>query len=81
MSSSRPPNSRNTTSAVPYVTDPESLILPDGPVGEDAAELLQEFAHPHHHAAEDTLVGSSDDEGDDGSKTTRPWWKTPSPWW
>jgi hypothetical protein len=76
-----------TSSATLYVPQPESLILPDGPVGEEATELLNEFVHPNRHGTGDTLVGSddnegaSDDEGKDDKKFKLPWWKRPSPWW
>ncbi|TFK36324.1 major facilitator superfamily domain-containing protein [Crucibulum laeve] len=80
---SRPTNSRHTTdSSVPYVPQAESLILPDGPVGEEATELLNEFVH-HHHELEDTPIGEDvyqdHEEGDKIAKA--PWWKRPSPWW
>ncbi len=79
----RPPASNATASSRSYLDDPESLILPDGPVSGEATELLAEFVHPHHHAPEETLVGSSDGEDDDepDAKARRPWWKRPSPWW
>jgi hypothetical protein len=65
----------------PYIDDPESLILPDGPVGAEVTELLSEFVHPHEHGQEETLVGTSDDDDELDTKTKRPWWKKPSPWW
>ncbi|OBZ69346.1 putative membrane protein C14C4.07 [Grifola frondosa] len=90
---SRPRASRNhSTSSVPYLPQgPEDLIIPDAPIGEGAAELLQEFVHPHHHESEDTLIV---DHGDDGPgdeeegqtsdaewRQSLPWWKRPAPWW
>ncbi|EKM55184.1 uncharacterized protein PHACADRAFT_255634 [Phanerochaete carnosa HHB-10118-sp] len=65
----------------------ESLLLPDGPIGEEAAELLQEFVHPHHQDRTDDLVDA--DEGEAGDSDTAslerikslPWYKRPSPWW
>ncbi|KAF8969597.1 major facilitator superfamily domain-containing protein [Flammula alnicola] len=82
------PTSRNTTSSqVLYVPQAESLILPDGPVGEEAAELLNEFVHPHRHGTEETLVGleeaskGTSDDNDLDKKRKAPWWKRPSPWW
>ncbi|PPQ91426.1 hypothetical protein CVT25_014314 [Psilocybe cyanescens] len=73
------------STSLPYVPQPESLILPDGAVGEETAELLEEFVHPHH-SPEETLIGSenpAEDESDDepGKKLRKPWWKRPSPWW
>ncbi|KAH9930705.1 major facilitator superfamily domain-containing protein [Fomitopsis serialis] len=95
---SRPRTSRNPSIvSVPYLpTGPAVLINPDGQIGEEAAELLQEFVHPHHHAAEDTLLAEGgepaegdEDEDDDGAfeaaihewRQSLPWWKRPSPWW
>ncbi|KAF8163650.1 major facilitator superfamily domain-containing protein [Crassisporium funariophilum] len=78
--------SRTSSSPGPYVPQPESLILPDGAVGEEATELLQEFVHPHHYGPEETLVDSDsstesiDDEIHDKTHNL-PWWKRPSPWW
>lgn len=65
---------------------PESLILPDGAIGAEAAELLEEFVHPPHHGPEATLVGSDTSTGDEfdddlRKKAKSPWWKKPSPWW
>ncbi|KAF4615419.1 hypothetical protein D9613_002574 [Agrocybe pediades] len=78
-------SSRTTTStSVPYVPQPESLIIPDGPVGEEAAELLTEFVHPHQRSSADTLVDSDEDENskdEQNKKSQLPWWKRPSPWW
>ena len=84
-----PQATKNATSrsATLYVPQPESLILPDGPVGSEATELLNEFVHPNRHGTEDTLVesynneGASDDEGKVDKKFKLPWWKRPSPWW
>lgn len=74
------------SSSVPYVPQAESLILPDGAVGEEAAELLAEFVHPNHHQDEGT-IGLEDDDGNSDDKLANkkarklPWWKRPSPWW
>jgi hypothetical protein len=79
---SRPSVARNTTaSSLPYVpVQPESLILPDGPVGEDDAELLDELAH-RRRETQDTLVGEAEDDDDHAKRRQLPWWKRPSPWW
>ena len=58
---------------------PETLVLPEGPVGEDVAELLHEFVHPHHRTDE-TLIGDVVQE-EIGENAKLPWWKRPSPWW
>lgn len=92
---SRPRTSRNpSVASISYLpTGPSALIEPDGQIGEEAAELLHEFIHPHHHA-EDTLIaeveeGEEDEDDDDGAfeeaieewRRGLPWWKRPSPWW
>ena len=90
---SRPRTSRNpSVVSVPYLPiGPTALIDPDGQIGDEAAELLHEFVHPHHQA-DYTLV--EDDEGEEGDeddgafeqailnwRSALPWWKRPSPWW
>jgi hypothetical protein len=55
---------------------PYELIPPDGPVGGEAAELLDESVH-RHHDSEDT----TDDDSDTVTCGPLPWWKRPSPWW
>lgn len=82
---SRPRTSRNTSVAsILYLpTGPAALIDPDGPIDEEAAELLQEFIHPHHHA-EDALVEEDNAATEEAIQQWRrglPWWKRPSPWW
>jgi len=78
---------RTEPSSVPYVPQAESLILPDGVVGEEVAELLTEFDHPNHHQDENTIIGLEDDVGNsddrlaDNEAEKVPWWKRPSPWW
>lgn len=57
--------------------------MPEGNVGEEAAELLQEFVRPgHHHEAEETLI-EADAEYDEeqAARAKLPWWKRPSPVW
>ncbi|KAH9484437.1 putative membrane protein C14C4.07 [Psilocybe cubensis] len=84
--------SRKSTknSTISFMQQPESLILPDGAIGADAAELLEEFVHPHHpgraYLTETTLVESDTSAGDESDNNSRkevksPWWKKPSPWW
>ncbi|KAF5330575.1 hypothetical protein D9619_005275 [Psilocybe cf. subviscida] len=75
---SRPSVARNTS--LPYVPmQPESLILPDGPVGEDDAELLDELVH-RRRETQDTLV-AEDEDSEQAKRRKLPWWKRPSPWW
>ncbi|KAI9057904.1 MFS general substrate transporter [Trametes sanguinea] len=87
---SRPRGSRNTTaSSVQLLPQgPDDLMVPGGSIGEETAELLHEFVHPHHDS-EETLAeegGSSDEEEqeyviDHAWREKLPWWKRPSPWW
>lgn len=68
----------------PFIGQPEELVVPDGPISGQAAELLHEFVHPHHpaQATETTLVEEEGSEEDDlKRRTSLPWWKRPSPWW
>ena len=79
---SRPSASRATTSSNPYLPQPESLVLPEGAISEEAAELLNEFVHGH--GTEPTLASSADPAGSDqiDKNARKPWWKRPSPlWW
>ncbi|KAI0780685.1 major facilitator superfamily domain-containing protein [Trametes elegans] len=94
---SRPRDSRHTTaSSIPLLPQgPEDLIAPGGAIGEEAAELLHEFVHPHHHQAEETLAGEDgpagiaaevEEEEEDFNhdilwRKKLPWWKRPSAWW
>ena len=84
---SRPRYSRASSRAsLAYVpAGGESLLLPEGAIGEEATELLQEFVNPHHHH---DRVDVDDDEVDDGSDTASlehikslPWYRRPNPWW
>ena len=61
----------------------ESLILEDGPIGEEATELLQDLVHPHRHV----LIEDEEDDRDESDiasieqRKRLPWYKRPSPWW
>jgi len=49
------------------------LILPDGVIGEETAELLEDLViHPHDRG---TFSGERE------AVDARPWWKRPSPYW
>ncbi|KAI8989675.1 major facilitator superfamily domain-containing protein [Trametes punicea] len=92
---SRPRGSRHTTaSSIPLLPQgPDDLMIPGAPIGEEAAELLHEFVHPHHHESEQTLAedGNPPDEVDQQEehdfaidhewRLKLPWWKRPSSWW
>ncbi|KDQ61041.1 hypothetical protein JAAARDRAFT_32037 [Jaapia argillacea MUCL 33604] len=92
--SRRPVGTRHASAqSIPYLPDgPADLLLPEGQVGEEAAELLHEFIHPHHHPVEETLPEDGPPPGDDGPlgssdqaelevRKNLPWWKRPSPYW
>ncbi|KZT09660.1 MFS general substrate transporter [Laetiporus sulphureus 93-53] len=96
--SRRPRASRNSSLvSVPYLPDnPDALVNPDGQIGDEAAELLHEFVHPHRHDSDETLTADEEPrEEADGSlenddlleeavlewRQSLPWWKRPSPWW
>ncbi|KAJ8699968.1 hypothetical protein PTI98_003040 [Pleurotus ostreatus] len=74
-SDTRPHASRNPSSSIQQA---ESLILPDGPVSEEAVELLDEFVHGTHTGDSLTDIAENDHRNDHHSQ---PWWKTPSSWW
>ncbi|OSD08608.1 MFS general substrate transporter [Trametes coccinea BRFM310] len=91
--SSRPRGSRNTTaSSIQLLPQgPDDLMVPGGSIGEETAELLHEFVHPHHDS-EETLAedgepadGLDEEEEeyviDHAWREKLPWWKRPSPWW
>lgn len=89
---SRPRASRNSSRAsLAYLPQGgESLLLPDGPIGEEATELLQEFVHPHrsagHVLADDREdAAAEDDSASDAASVEQrkklPWYRRPSPLW
>lgn len=85
---SRPRTSRNSSRApAAYFGQPEDVVLPEGTLGEEATELLQEFVHPHHR---DTLVeegGTAEDDEVESiaasveERKTLPWYRRPSALW
>ncbi|TFK30241.1 MFS general substrate transporter [Coprinopsis marcescibilis] len=79
---SRQQRSKRTNSAY-NVTQVEALALPDGPISEDAAELLEEFAGTHHHHELDGSYNGGDHSDDDrvDEWAGLPWWRKPSPLW
>ncbi|KAF9014116.1 major facilitator superfamily domain-containing protein [Cyathus striatus] len=56
---------------VPYVPQPEGMILPDGQVGEEALN--------------ESLIGEEEEDpllnAEMRKRASLPWWKRPSPWW
>ncbi|THH14854.1 hypothetical protein EW146_g5538 [Bondarzewia mesenterica] len=88
-SRSRVRASRSTSPAY-LATGPESLIVPDGPATDEAAEMLHELIHPLPHNTEETLVELDEDSTEDddnmfkeqlSKRSKLPWWKRPSAWW
>ncbi|KAF9061927.1 major facilitator superfamily domain-containing protein [Rhodocollybia butyracea] len=74
----RPDLSRSATSPI----SGDGVLLPDGPVGTETAQLLHGLVHPHHES-EETLVNDEDDEEtvEILRRKQMPWWKRPSPVW
>lgn len=64
-------------------TSTATLGAPDGAIGEEAAELLEEFAgtHQHYHDAGDGGPGDESELSKIAGWKKIPWWKRPSPWW
>ena len=70
-SRSRPRSSRNSSvNSVPYLPlGPEALIFPEGPVSEEAVELLQDFVHPYRRglgrerSTGEAVVGRQEQDG------------------
>lgn len=62
------------------------MVLSDGTITEQTAELLHEFVHPHQHT-EDTLVEDPEEDQDAAvdaelkARAKLPWWKHASPYW
>ena len=64
---------------------------PESPVSGQAAGLIHEFIHPHHHSREDLLSAEEelDEAGDDApaiakeleEMQSRVWWRRPSALW
>jgi len=86
VSRSRPRNSRTpSVASIPYLPQAESLILPDGAVGEEATELLQDLVYPRRETLiDEEEEDSPTDNETDNEHATRinlPWWKRPSPLW
>lgn len=59
----------------------EDLILPEGQVGEEAAEMLQDFLRPGHRQDETLVDLDEGDLADEEERKALPWWKRPSPYW
>lgn len=60
-----------------------TIGAPDGAIGEEAAEYLEEFVgtHQHHHQPSDGFGAEEDDEDEDERRKALPWYRRPSPWW
>ena len=82
------------TGSITALPAPEDIVVPGAStLNEEEVELLSELVHPHHHAAEATLVGDGapgedqgeEDEDEDEDERAwmerRQWWKRPSPLW
>ncbi|KAG6836783.1 hypothetical protein H0H93_003204 [Arthromyces matolae] len=69
---------RRSPSRDPYAPNPESLILPDGPVREETVELLEELVLPTPEQEGDVDVDADYHLRREHHKTL-PWYKTPSP--
>lgn len=85
---------RRTRPRVPYLPQPSDVpINPDSPVSEQAAGLLHEFIHPHHHNHSEENLFATEEELDetDGDAPiiakeleemrSRVWWRRPSALW
>ncbi|KAF8891345.1 major facilitator superfamily domain-containing protein [Infundibulicybe gibba] len=64
-----------STGSIIYVSEAENMILPDGAVSRETAELLGDLIT---HEQEETVVSPGDLHQ---SKSILPWWKKPSPFW
>ncbi|KAK7467283.1 hypothetical protein VKT23_004340 [Stygiomarasmius scandens] len=78
---SRPPHGRASSNTPSIPARPESLVLVDGAVSEEATELLHEFVHPHHRQEETLYEPEPVPELVKEESQLVPWWKRPSPWW
>jgi hypothetical protein len=67
--------------SIPYLPQAGSLIIPDGLVGEEATELLQEFLHPRPPHGTEQEPTSDDTNDERASRGNLPWWKRSSPTW
>ncbi|KAH6895043.1 major facilitator superfamily domain-containing protein [Coprinopsis sp. MPI-PUGE-AT-0042] len=78
---SRPGQSRTPSSvSQPHITQVNASLLPEGPVDQEAAQLLEEFVGTHeHHLPESADTNDTDSEDNDWKAL--PWWKRPSPLW
>lgn len=68
-------------------------MLPDGPILEDNAEIIDDFIHhrPHVHQTEEIVFEVDDDDEEDDhdavldeqreQRKRLPWWKRATPWW
>ncbi|KAJ3851635.1 major facilitator superfamily domain-containing protein [Lentinula lateritia] len=83
MSRSRHPSSVRPDFSSSTTTVGDILLLPDGPVSEETAQLIHDLVHPHHDS-ETTLVDAyttAEEEEEREYRRRLPWWKRPSPVW
>jgi hypothetical protein len=84
--------SNSRQSRAPYLPQSSDVhINPDSPVSKQAAELIHEFVHPHHHSQENLLEREEelDEAGGDApiiakeleEMQSRVWWRRPSALW
>lgn len=58
---------------------PQDLALPDGAIGDQTAELMQDLVNPHHHS-EATLIAEEPVYNED-EWSGLPWWGRPNAMW
>ncbi|KAJ3895723.1 major facilitator superfamily domain-containing protein [Lentinula edodes] len=83
MSRSRHPSSVRLDFSRSTTTAGDNLLIPDGPVSEETAQLIHDLVHPHHDS-EATLVDTyttAEEEEEREYRRRLPWWKRPSPVW
>ena len=78
----RPTASRaHSAASQPHVSEPTDLLVQDGPVNEEAAELLEEFVGTHEHNIPGAGPTGPQNEEVNSEWAHLPWWRKPSPIW